>query len=85
MNARITASQLYSYLTCPHRVVMDAVGDPAERDPVSPFVQLLWERGTAHERDVMAGLGKPFLDLSGTCRARKRKPPRARPSCVASR
>lgn len=64
MTARITASQLYSYLTCPHRVVMDVAGDPAERDPASPFVQLLWERGTAHERDVMAGLGRKFLDLS---------------------
>jgi uncharacterized protein len=61
---RITASQLYSYLTCPHRVVMDAVGDPADRDAVSPFVQLLWERGTAHEQEVMTGLGTPFLDLS---------------------
>jgi uncharacterized protein len=65
MTARITASQLYSYLTCPHRVAMDAVGDPADRDAVSPFVQLLWERGTAHEHEVMAGLGVPFLDLSG--------------------
>ncbi|MEO8315941.1 MAG: TM0106 family RecB-like putative nuclease, partial [Pseudomonadota bacterium] len=64
MIARITASQLYSYLTCPHRVVMDAVGDPADRDAVSPFVQLLWERGTAHEHDLMSGLSRPFLDLS---------------------
>ena len=28
-------------------------------------MQLLWERGTAHEQEVMAGLGTPFLDLSG--------------------
>lgn len=65
MTSRITASQLYSHLTCPHRVVLDAVGNPAERDDVSPFVQLLWERGTAHEQEVMASLGTPFLDLSG--------------------
>lgn len=64
MTARITASQLYSYLTCPHRVAMDAMGDPASRDPVSPFVQMLWERGTVHEHQVMAGLSQPFLDLS---------------------
>jgi len=64
MTSRITASQLYSYLTCSHRVAMDAIGDPASRDLVSPFVQLLWERGTAHEQDLMAGLGAPFLDLS---------------------
>ena len=47
---RITASLLYSHLSCPHRVAMDATADPALRDPVSPFVQMLWERGTLHER-----------------------------------
>jgi predicted RecB family nuclease len=64
MITHTTASQLYSHLVCPHRVAMDAVADPAARDAASPFVQLLWERGTAHERDVIAGLGVPFLDLS---------------------
>lgn len=64
MTQRITASQLYSHLTCPHRVTMDLTGDPAQRDPVSPFVQLLWESGIAHEHDVIAGLGVPFVDLS---------------------
>lgn len=44
---------------------MDVTGDPALRDPVSPFLQLLWERGAAHEREVVAALGEPFLDLSG--------------------
>lgn len=65
MASRITASQLYSHLTCPHRVAMDVIGDPADRDATSPFMQLLWERGTAHEREVMAGQAAPFLDLSG--------------------
>ena len=65
MKPRITASQLYSHLICPHRVAMDLEGDPALRDPVSPFVQLLWDRGTAHEHDVIAGLGMPFLDTLG--------------------
>lgn len=65
MERRITASQLYSHLTCPHRVAMDAFEDPARRDPVSPFVELLWERGSAYEADVIRGLGLPFLDLSG--------------------
>jgi predicted RecB family nuclease len=64
MANRITASQLYSFLTCPHRVAMDAAGDPADRDAVSPFVQLLWERGTAHEHELVAGIGAPFVDLS---------------------
>jgi predicted RecB family nuclease len=60
----ITATQLYSYLACPHRVVMDVVADPAEREATSPFLQMLWERGTIHERDVIAGLDMPCLDLS---------------------
>ena len=64
MNTRLTASQLYSHLTCPHRVAMDAAGDPALRDEVSPFVQLLWERGVAHERELIEGLGVHCLDLS---------------------
>jgi predicted RecB family nuclease len=61
---RITASLLYNHLTCPHRVAMDVFADPARKDPVSPFLQLLWERGTVHEKDVIATLGQPFLDLS---------------------
>lgn len=61
----ITASMLYDYVACPHRVAMDLFADPSKRDEVSPFVQLLWERGFAHERDVIAALDMPFLDLSG--------------------
>ena len=64
MAARITASVLYNHLNCPHRVSMDAFADPSSKDPVSPFVQLLWERGTLYEREVIAGLGIPFVDLS---------------------
>jgi predicted RecB family nuclease len=43
---------------------MDAFADPSLRDPVSPFVQLLWEKGTLFERDTIADLGVPFADLS---------------------
>ena len=60
----ITASMLYDLVACPHRVTMDLFANPSERDAVSPFVQLLWERGAAHEREVIAGIGDPFLDLS---------------------
>lgn len=63
--SRLTASQLYSFLSCPHRVVMDAVGDPLLRDEVSPFVQMLWERGVAHERELVAALTVPCEDFSG--------------------
>lgn len=60
----ITASTLYNLVSCPHRVTMDLFADPRERDEVSPFVQLLLERGQAHEDAIISGLGQPFLDLS---------------------
>ena len=67
----ITASMLYSYTTCPHRVFMDCFGDPADRDEVSPFVELLWERGHAFEEETIAGLDVPFLNLRGVPRDQK--------------
>lgn len=60
----ITAAMLYDLVHCPHRVTMDFYGDPAERDEVSPFVQLLWERGSLYEKEVIENLDIPFLDLS---------------------
>ena len=64
MTRPITASILYSHLICPHRVAMDAFADPKRRDPVSPFVELLWERGTLYEREVIQQLATAFVDLS---------------------
>ena len=64
MTASITASMLYSLVTCPHRVTMDLYADPALRDEVSPFVQLLWDRGAAHEKQIVSEIGRPFVDLS---------------------
>lgn len=52
----ITASDLYDYVSCPRRVYLDHFGDPQQRDAVSPFVRLLWERGSAYERQVIEGL-----------------------------
>jgi len=43
---------------------MDLHGDPAKRDEVNPFIKLLWERGSLFEREVIAGLSLPFIDLS---------------------
>lgn len=60
----ITASMLYDLVQCPHRVSMDSFGDPTQRDAVSPFVQLLWERGHLFEKQVISALEEPFLDLS---------------------
>ena len=55
---------LYDLVQCPHRPTMDLFGDASRRDPTSSFVELLWEKGNAYEREVIAGLAIPFLDLS---------------------
>lgn len=59
----ITASMLYSLVSCPHRVTMDLFEDPAKRDPVNAFVELLWERGSTVEQERIASLDLPFVDL----------------------
>jgi hypothetical protein len=60
----VTASILYNLVECPHRVSLDAFGSPADRDVINPFVRLLWERGSLFERETIAELQNPFLDLS---------------------
>jgi uncharacterized protein len=52
----ITASDLYDFVSCPHRVYLDHFGDFEKRDAVSPFVRLLWERGSAYEQQVVDAL-----------------------------
>jgi uncharacterized protein len=59
----ITASMLYDLATCEHRPTMDRYADPALRDPASPFVEMLWRNGRAHEDEVMAGDGVDALNL----------------------
>jgi predicted RecB family nuclease len=60
----ITAAMLYDIVQCPHRPSMDLFGNPKDRDEISPFVQLLWEKGTTFEREVISGLSAPFVDLT---------------------
>jgi uncharacterized protein len=60
----VTGSILYSLVTCPQRVALDVFGDLSKRDPINPFIQLLWERGTLFEQKTIADLKLPFLDLS---------------------
>jgi predicted RecB family nuclease len=64
METPVTASILYDLVQCPKRVERDLFGDPAERDEVSPFVAMLWRRGTLYEAEVMAAGGLEALDLS---------------------
>jgi len=73
----ITASMLYNHLVCPHRVAMDAFADPERRDPVSPFIEMLWARGNKYEAQVVSGLGEPFVDLSRLARDEKEGATRA--------
>jgi predicted RecB family nuclease len=75
MSTSITAAILYDLVNCPHRVTMDAFGDPAERDPINAFVELLWKRGSAFEDEVIADLtGKlPFVNLRPFAGAEKER------------
>lgn len=53
----ITAQDLYNLTKCPHRVYMDAHGNPEEKGEVGSFVKLLWELGLQTEREYIASLG----------------------------
>lgn len=70
-NTRITASMLYNFIQCTHRPTMDLFADERSRDPISPFVQLLWDRGTAYEQEVVERLTVPFVNLSQSGAAEK--------------
>jgi predicted RecB family nuclease len=61
----ITASMLYNMIQCPHRLSLDLHEDPAHRDTESRFVELLWEKGTLFESDLIRNLKMPFSELSG--------------------
>lgn len=60
---KITASMLYDYILCPHKVAMDRFDDPSRKDPVTPFVQMLWDKGVIHEEDVVKAFDAPFENL----------------------
>ena len=60
----VTASMLYNLVQCPRRFELDATGNFDERDKVSAFVQLLWDRGTSFEQEVIEKLSIPFTNLS---------------------
>ena len=55
---------LYDLVSCPHRVAMDLFADPVQRDAPNPFIQLLWEKGSLFEKQVIEELEVPFTDLS---------------------
>lgn len=50
---KITASHLYNYIQCPHRVWRDAHDDPNLKDEPNEFVKMLWEKGTQYEQEIL--------------------------------
>lgn len=65
MNHPITASMLYNLVVCPHRVQRDLFDDPGEKDPPNAFVQMLWDRGSTYETEIIEALKPPPLNLRG--------------------
>ncbi len=63
MNHHITASTLYALTQCPHRVWRDIHGPQEEKSiEVNPFVEMLWEKGVKHEKEIIAKIGD-FVNL----------------------
>lgn len=60
----ISATTIYNLVQCPKRVELDYYGNQADRDPISPFVAMLWERGSLYEQEVIGKGDLTFLDLS---------------------
>lgn len=61
---KLTASKLYNYIQCNHRVWRDVYGPQEEKDQeVNSFVQLLWDKGVLHEEKAIQRIGE-YLNLS---------------------
>jgi predicted RecB family nuclease len=62
----VTASHLYNFIQCPHRVWRDTHDNPNLRDEPNDFVKLLWEKGTKYEREVIENFegSDEIVDLS---------------------
>lgn len=60
----VTASKLYDYLQCPHRVWRDVYGPKDEKiEETNPFVQMLWDKGVSYEKEVVSRLDE-YVDIS---------------------
>lgn len=61
---RITASKLYNFIQCEHRVWRDEYGPKEEKiKETNPFVEMLWDKGVRYEKEVISRMGE-YLDLS---------------------
>lgn len=61
----ISGAMIRDVHLCERKVALDIHGDPADRDPVSPFTSMLWREGLAHEEEVFGGLGDGVADFRG--------------------
>lgn len=63
---QVTASNLYNFVQCPHRVWRDAHDNPSLKDEPNDFVKLLWEKGVQYEKEVLTGFegDQSICDLS---------------------
>ncbi|HBZ35956.1 MAG TPA: hypothetical protein DEO33_06035 [Rikenellaceae bacterium] len=63
-NLFVTSSRLYDFMQCPHKVWRDIYGPQEEKiDEKNPFIELLWEKGVLHEKEIISEVGA-FVDLS---------------------
>lgn len=67
----ITASMLYDYTRCPTRVALDLFEDRSKRDPINPFVQMLWDRGHLYENEVVSALNIEHVSFRGLASAER--------------
>lgn len=63
MALAVSASMLYDYIQCPHRVWLDLFGDHERQDPTTAFTRLLWERGHAFEQKLVDELKGAYVNL----------------------
>lgn len=61
MEKYISGSHFYNYSQCPHRVYLDAFGDKNLMGKEPEFLQLLWEMGVQHEKDMIKG--KEYIEV----------------------
>ena len=63
---QFSAADLVGHLACRHLTRLEAAvarGEPEAPKRYDPFLEILWQRGAAHERDYVAHLKSAGLDV----------------------
>lgn len=61
----ISGTMLRDLVICERKLALDVHGDAAEKDAISPFVQMLWRDGMSHEHEVLGPMSGSAVDLRG--------------------